>query len=116
MERLKAENEKLNNELLLLKNEDTRLRRGFLEQKSKTATTILPNMGLFCFEHTRKPRYLSAPLPASPCCPPVTRIIEKRMTTIPATDIDLHINNCTALSVKILDNVPQCTPYSNFSL
>jgi hypothetical protein len=30
--------------------------------------------------------------------------------------IDLHINNCTALSVKILDNVPQCTPYSNFSL
>ncbi|OEU59545.1 MAG: hypothetical protein BAW33_03085 [Desulfobacterales bacterium C00003104] len=32
------------------------------------------------------------------------------------TNIDLHINNCTALSVKILDNVPQCTPYSNFSL
>jgi hypothetical protein len=30
--------------------------------------------------------------------------------------IDLHINNCTALSVKILDNVPQCMPYSNFSL
>jgi hypothetical protein len=30
--------------------------------------------------------------------------------------IDLHINNCTALSVKILDNVPQCTPYSNFFL
>jgi hypothetical protein len=30
--------------------------------------------------------------------------------------IDLHINNCTALSVKILDNVPQCTPYSDFSL
>lgn len=36
IERLKAENEKLNNELSLLKNEDTRLRRGFLEQKSKT--------------------------------------------------------------------------------
>jgi hypothetical protein len=33
-----------------------------------------------------------------------------------SSSIDLHINNCTALSVKILDNVPQCTPYSNFSL
>ena len=31
-------------------------------------------------------------------------------------NIDLHINNCTALSVKILDNVPRCTPYPNFSL
>ena len=30
--------------------------------------------------------------------------------------IDLHINNCRAFSVKILDNVPQCTPYSDFSL
>ncbi len=30
--------------------------------------------------------------------------------------IDRHINNCTALSGKTLDDVLQCTPYSDFSL
>jgi hypothetical protein len=39
-------------------------------------------------------------------CMPDLRIITSKKSVL----IDLHINNCTALSVKILDNVPQCTP------
>ncbi len=38
------------------------------------------------------------------------------MVLTPLISIDFQINNFTALSVKILDNVPPRTPYSNFSL
>jgi len=48
--------------------------------------------------------------------PALSILMVKNGDEITSSTIDLHRNNCTALSVKILDNVPQCPKLYSYKL